>query len=108
VGLIEETLFNQFIRRSWRYNAMLALPLAMLGAIAMAALATRLRPATRGALAAGVAAVILIDLPLPPLDGRDIVLSLGLYDELTGERLALRGAAAQGSDSADALQIRLK
>jgi hypothetical protein len=49
-----------------------------------------------------------IELPLPSLDGRDIVLSVGLYDELTGERLELRGTAARGSDSADALQIKVK
>jgi hypothetical protein len=64
--LIEDTFYNQFIRKPWRYNAYLGLPLAMLGAIGVAALRTYARRMGTGALVAVLSLLILAEYGMAP------------------------------------------
>ena len=64
--LIEETFYNQFIRKPWRYNAYMGLPLAMLGAIGVAALSTYGRRLWTGVLVAVLSLLILVEYSMVP------------------------------------------
>ena len=64
--LIEDTFYNQFIRKPWRYNAYMGLPLAMLGAIGVAALCTYRRRLWAGVLVAIVSVLILAEYSMAP------------------------------------------
>lgn len=56
--LVEDTFLNQLIRKPWRYNTFLGLPLAMLGALGMAAL--RGPSQRRAGLAAAVVSLFIL------------------------------------------------
>lgn len=64
--LIEDTFYNQFIRKPWRYNAYLGLPLAMLGAIGVSALRGFAGRIWMGALVAVFSLLILTEYCLAP------------------------------------------
>ena len=64
--LIEDTFFNQIIRKPWRYNTFLGLPLAMMAALGFAWLQAQWRVQGARALALVVGLLILAEYWLAP------------------------------------------
>jgi hypothetical protein len=83
--LIEDTFYNQFIRKPWRYNAYLGLPLAMLGAIGVAALRIYARRIGTGALVAVLSLLILAEYCMAPYPLMAADMSPAWYKQLAND-----------------------